>query len=70
MDQQELFNKLTQIEEQAQYTLDEFPRTLTKERLRMIIALCRYLRTEVATTGLPQPERPTGDSEATPRLRA
>lgn len=46
MDQEELIRKLAQIEEQAQLTLEEFPRSLTKERLRMIIALARYIRTE------------------------
>jgi hypothetical protein len=48
MDIQELITKLEQIEEQAQRTLEEFPKSLTKERLRMIIALARYLRTESA----------------------
>lgn len=46
MDQEELIRKLAQIEEQAQLTLEEFPKSLTKERLRMIIALARYIRTE------------------------
>jgi len=49
MDPQEILNKLSQIEEQAKCTLAEFPKTLTKERLRMIIALARYLRSEIAT---------------------
>jgi hypothetical protein len=48
MDVQELITKLEQIEEQAQRTLEEFPKSLTKERLRMIIALARYLRAESA----------------------
>ena len=47
MDQEELLNKLAQIEEQAANTLAEFPKSLTKERLRMIIALTRYIRTEL-----------------------
>ena len=47
LDQEELSNKLAQIEEQATYTLAEFPKTLTKERLRMIVALTRYIRTEL-----------------------
>ena len=46
MDQDEFNQKLDQIEEQAQLTLAEFPKTLTKERQRMIIALVRYIRTE------------------------
>ena len=48
MDTQELLEKLAQIQEQAQRTLSEFPKTLTEERLRMIIALTRYLRTELS----------------------
>ena len=46
MDQEELQAKLDQIEEQAKLTLAEFPKTLTKERQRMIIALVRYIRSE------------------------
>ena len=48
MDQEELIRKLAQIEEQAQLTLEEFPKSLTRERLRMIIALARYIRTEAS----------------------
>lgn len=46
MDRDEFNQKLSQIEEQAQLTLAEFPKTLTKERQRMIIALVRHLRSE------------------------
>jgi hypothetical protein len=46
MDSDEFNQKLDQIEEQAQLTLAEFPKTLTKERQRMIIALVRYIRAE------------------------
>ena len=46
MDLDEFSQKLDQIEEQAQLTLAEFPKTLTKERQRMIIALIRYIRAE------------------------
>ncbi len=46
MDREEFTQKLNQIEEQAQLTLAEFPKTLTKERQRMIIALVRHLRSE------------------------
>jgi hypothetical protein len=57
LDKAELITKLRQIEEQAQLTLDEFPKTLTKERQRMIIALARYIRTEASidsSFGLPE----------------
>lgn len=52
MDQDELKQKLDQIEEQANLTLAEFPKTLTKERQRMIIALVRYIRSEMQESGL------------------
>ena len=67
MDQDEFNQKLDQIEEQAQLTLAEFPKTLTKERQRMIIALVRYIRAEAqrgpAITKEPQ-------AEASGRLRS
>ena len=47
MDRQDLLKKLAQIEEQAKDTLHDFPH-LAKERLRMIVALARYVRTEIA----------------------
>jgi hypothetical protein len=68
MDQAEFNQKLDQIEEQAQLTLAEFPKTLTKERQRMIIALVRYLRTETDRGGMfPQAE---AASDAAGRLRS
>lgn len=51
MEHEEFIQKLDQIEEQAQLTLAEFPKTLTKERQRMIIALVRYIRAEAARSG-------------------
>jgi hypothetical protein len=43
----ELLNKLSQIQEQAQMTLDELPMRLAKDRLRLIIGLSKYLTTAV-----------------------
>lgn len=57
MNQEELVTKLRQIEEQAQLTLEEFPKNLTRERQRMIIALARYLRIEATRP----PERALSD---------
>ena len=51
MEHEEFIQKLDQIEEQAQLTLAEFPKTLTKERQRMIIALVRYIRAEAGKSG-------------------
>jgi len=57
VDREEFNQKLNQIEEQAQLTLAEFPKTLTKERQRMIIALVRHLRSECERRILPaEPE--------------
>ena len=52
MEHEEFIQKLDQIEEQAQLTLAEFPKTLTKERQRMIIALVRYIRAEADRSGV------------------
>jgi len=68
MELDEFNQKLDQIEEQAQLTLAEFPKTLTKERQRMIIALVRYIRAEAERRAL----FPRGEieGEAGTRLRS
>lgn len=43
----ELFEKLSQLEEQARLASEEYPRGLTLERLRYIGALTRLLRASV-----------------------
>jgi len=68
MDQEEFLQKLGQIEEQAQLTLAEFPKTLTKERQRMIIALVRYIRSEADRS--PLLSKAEGESAALARLRS
>jgi hypothetical protein len=68
MDQEEFLQKLGQIEEQAQLTLAEFPKTLTKERQRMIIALVRYIRSEADRSLLLS--KAEGQSEALAKLRS
>jgi hypothetical protein len=45
--QQNLLAKLNQIVEQAQLTLQD-PRSLTTERQKMIIALARFISTEMS----------------------
>ena len=67
MELDEFNQKLDQIEEQAQLTLAEFPKTLTKERQRMIIALVRYIRAE-AERSIVFPKGET-ESDAGIRLR-
>lgn len=68
MDIDEFNQKLDQIEEQAQLTLAEFPKTLTKERQRMIIALVRYIRAEAERSVTFS--RPGEEVEAGTRLRS
>jgi hypothetical protein len=68
MELDEFNQKLDQIEEQAQLTLAEFPKTLTKERQRMIIALVRYIRAEAERSALFQ--KGEADVEAGTRLRS
>lgn len=57
MEPKELLSKLDLIEEHARFTLDEFPKHLTRERQRMIIALVHQIRV-------------AHDPEATVRLKA
>lgn len=47
MNEEELISKLRQIEDQARLTLEEFPKNLTRERQRMIIALAKYIRADI-----------------------
>jgi hypothetical protein len=54
MNQQELIAKLRQIEEQARLTLEEYPKNLTRERQRMIIALAKYIRAELGEHSTPE----------------
>jgi hypothetical protein len=68
MDIDEFNQKLDQIEEQAQLTLAEFPKTLTKERQRMIIALVRYIRAEAERSAAFH--KPDMEGEAGTRLRS
>ena len=53
MELEELLSKLDLIEEQARLTLDEYPKHLTKERQRMIIALVKHIRWEALDSGKP-----------------
>lgn len=46
MDKQDVLRKLAQIEEQARDALTEHPH-LSRERLRLIAALARFLRAEI-----------------------
>ncbi|MGQ0546258.1 MAG: hypothetical protein ACT4P3_13120 [Betaproteobacteria bacterium] len=63
MNEEELISKLRQIEEQARLTLEEFPKNLTRERQRMIIALAKYIRADIE-------DRTPASAEALARLDA
>ena len=67
---QEILQKLAQIEEQAQLTLDELPLRLAKDRLRLIIGLARYLTTSVEMSREPSAPASGGDSPPQAALRA
>ena len=53
--QQDLVAKLNQIVEQAQLTLQE-PRRLAAERQKLIIALARFISTEMSHLSPGQPD--------------
>ena len=55
MNQLNLVAKLNQIVEQAQLTLQD-PRSLTVERQKMIIALARFISTEMSHRAPARPE--------------
>ena len=67
---QEILQKLAQIEEQAQLTLDELPLRLAKDRLRLIIGLARYLTTSVEMSREPSAPASSGDSPQRAALQA
>lgn len=64
MNRQNLLAKLNQIVEHAQLTLQD-PDRLASERQKMIIALARYVSTEVAALG----RRELGAAESPPPVR-
>jgi hypothetical protein len=47
MTEEEMLEKLKQIEEQARMTLNELPRRLAKDRLKLVIGLAQYMRTGI-----------------------
>jgi len=65
----ELLNKLGQIQEQAQMTLDELPVRLAKDRLRLIIGLAKYLTTAVNMNPLDAPPPIENSLPEDPRLQ-
>jgi hypothetical protein len=48
MTQEEMLQKLKQIEEQARMTLNELPLRLAKDRLKLVIGLAQYIQTGIA----------------------
>ena len=62
MDQEKLKKEIGQIEDHARDALAEFP-TLAKERLRMIRALARHIRSEFSPDPSPAGPRPPAEDE-------
>jgi len=68
MNKEDLRRKVGQIEEQAAEILNGFPKNLTKERVRMIFALARYIRTDLdhsQSIGIFDEKQLSGDPEDT-----
>jgi hypothetical protein len=47
MTEEEMLEKLKQIEDQARMTLSELPRQLAKDRLLLVIGLAQYMQTAI-----------------------
>jgi hypothetical protein len=47
MTEEEMLEKLKQIEEQARMTLNELPLRLAKDRLKLVIGLAQYMQTAI-----------------------
>lgn len=47
MTEEEMLEKLKQIEEQARMTLNELPLRLAKDRLKLLIGLAQYMQTGI-----------------------
>jgi transposase len=66
MNEEELKKKIGQIEDHAREALADFP-NLAKERLRMIRAIARYIRSELSQG--PAALEPAADDEDPPAHR-
>jgi hypothetical protein len=62
MNEEELKKKIGQIEDQARDALADFP-NLAKERLRMIRAIARYIRSALSEDPAASSSRPAADDE-------
>jgi hypothetical protein len=65
MTEEEMLEKLKQIEEQARMTLKELPRQLAKDRLRLVIGLAQYMQTGIVIAQSKRSERHPGSTSAT-----
>ena len=68
MNEEELKKKIGQIEDHAREALADFP-NLAKERLRMIRAIARYIRSELSPGPADLEPRPAADDEDPPAHR-
>ena len=50
----ELLEKLTQIHEQAELTLGDLPKGLSRDRLQLIVGLAKYLKNAIELERQPE----------------
>jgi hypothetical protein len=65
MTEEEMLEKLKQIEEQARMTLNELPLRLAKNRLKLVIGLAQYMQTAIAIAQSKRAETRFGSAPAT-----
>ena len=56
-----MLGKLSQIEEQAELSVNEFPKGMGLERQRLVLALTRFLKAHVQGAVSEQRRRPPGE---------
>ena len=55
-----MLGKLSQIEEQAELSVNEFPKGMGLERQRLVLALTRFLKAHVQATVTEERRQPPG----------
>jgi hypothetical protein len=65
MTEEEMLEKLKQIEEQARMTLNELPLRLAKHRLKLLIGLAQYMQTAIMIAQSKRSQNRLGATSAT-----
>jgi hypothetical protein len=65
MTEEEMLEKLKQIEEQARMTLNELPVRLAKDRLKLVIGLAQYMQTGIMIAQSKHSEKRSDSTSAT-----